>query len=168
MHPVSDRSVTWFTSGIGAVRTAGLHAALAAHDHAGYSAYARAAPSLLLVEVGVNDAIHADETPIEATAASYRSILEGFRSHGIDHLMLVGAPPVRPTHQPGPWGVADLYDQVYRPIALEFDLPLLDLLSRWRDYETARGAGYLEDQVHPTALGHRDIGDLLASAISAL
>ena len=51
--------IAWYTSGIGATRIGDLHRLLSNDGEAGYQAYGAAAPDLLMLEIGVNDTIHA-------------------------------------------------------------------------------------------------------------
>jgi hypothetical protein len=158
--------VTWFTSGIGATRTADLSDWLEREGGRGTAAYAALAPALLIVEIGVNDAIHADVEDLEVTARRYRLMLRGLIAAGL-RVALVGAVPVRHDFQPGPWRVADAYERIYRPVATELGLPLLDALHRWGGYDLAHERGFVADQVHPTAAGHADLALALDRLLSA-
>jgi lysophospholipase L1-like esterase len=160
-------AVAWFTSGIGGARIADLHRALSANNELGYSTYAALAPDLLTIGIGVNDTIHADVETLAGSARALRSLLARFRAHGVTRVALVGANPVRGDFQPGPWRVDDAYATMYRPVALEFGVPLLEVARAWGDYDTAREAGFIVDQVHPTRRGHTDIARGLASALSS-
>jgi lysophospholipase L1-like esterase len=77
----------------------------------------------------------------------------------------MGAVPVRADFQPGPWRVVDAYREIYRPIALEVGVPLLDINLRWGNYCRAFETGYQADQVHPTQAGHADAGEMVAALL---
>jgi lysophospholipase L1-like esterase len=156
-------AITWYTSGVGGARIADLHRALSAKGELGYASYGALAPELMTIGIGVNDTIHADVESVGRSADALRLVIERMRAHGITRIALVGAGPVRRDCQPGPWFVDDAYAGIYRPVAIEYDLPVLEVASAWGGYESGRAAGYLADQVHPTAKGHRAIGVELAS-----
>lgn len=158
-------SVDWFTSGIGGGRIRDLERHLARGGGSGYDAYAEACPDLLTVWIGVNDSIHADEESLDGSARSLRRIVAGLTSRAVP-VALISANPVRASHQPGPWRVEESVERIYAPVAREFALPLLDLVHRWGNYGGARQAGYLRDQVHPTALGHADVAFAVAALVS--
>jgi len=162
--------IAWYTSGVGATRIGDLERRLAEDRDTGYRAYGVLAPDLLTIEIGVNDTIHADEENPTNSANALRRVLAGLRAHGSQSLALIGAPPVRLDYQPGTWRVVDAYREIYRPVAGEFGIPLLECLTRWSNYDRAFARGFLTDQVHPSALGHADlaagVADLLLSATS--
>jgi lysophospholipase L1-like esterase len=157
--------IVWYTSGIGATRTGDLHRILSQHREAGYRAYGAAAPDLLTLEIGVNDTIHADVETIRGSRAALAAVVARLHHHGVGTIALIGAVPVRADFQPGPWRVADAYREIYRPIALEAGVPLLDISLRWGDYYRAFEMGYLADQVHPTQAGHADAGEMVAALL---
>jgi lysophospholipase L1-like esterase len=161
----ASAAVTWFTSGIGASRMGDLHAALSANNGSGFNTYGAAELDLLAIEIGVNNTIHADEVGIEESAAALRATVEGFISHGVSNIVLVGANPVRSDFQPGPWDVADAYTEIYRPISLDYGTPLLELATRWGDWARAHELGLIDDQVHPTRDGHQDAGAIVAGLV---
>lgn len=156
---------TWLTTGIGGARIAALADALSAGDDAGFRAYAALEPDVLTLEIGTNDAIHADEEPLPRSADALRSIIDGFLRHGIARLVLIGPPPVRGDFQPGPWTAADAYTACYRPLAAKYRLPLVDLHRRWGSWERADRLGFLADHVHPGVDGHWDLGAALADTL---
>ena len=159
--------IAWYTSGIGATRIGDLHRILSNDREAGYRAYGAAAPDLLTLEIGVNDTIHADVETIRGSRAALTAAVARLRGHGVANIALMGAVPVRADFQPGPWRVADAYREIYRPIALEEGVPLLDCAVRWGSYDRALEAGFLADQVHPTQAGHADAGALVAALLFA-
>jgi lysophospholipase L1-like esterase len=161
----SGPSVTWFTSGVGGARTRDLLDGLAANDERGFRAYASMKADLLTIAIGVNDTIHADQVACDDSAAALRAILKGFARHGIGNLALVGACPVRPDYQPGPWFISDAYERIYRPISRELGVPLLEWSRRWGDWEQADRRGYYADQVHPSRDGHWDAGAMIAGLL---
>jgi lysophospholipase L1-like esterase len=115
----------------------------------------------------VNDTIYADVETIRDSRAALMAVVGRLRSHGVAKIALIGAVPVRADFQPGPWRVAEAYREIYRPIALEEGIPLLDCASRWGDYDSAFEAGYLTDQVHPTSAGHADAAAMVAALLLA-
>jgi lysophospholipase L1-like esterase len=155
-------AITWYTSGIGGARITDLHTALAAREERGYRMYGALAPDLLTIGIGVNDTIHADVESVARSRRSMRSAIDRLLTHGVPQIALVGPNPVRQDFQPGPWFVRDAYEEVLRPVAQEFGLPLFDVVGAWGNYESAQSAGYIADQVHPTSSGHRHIGMGLA------
>jgi lysophospholipase L1-like esterase len=157
--------IAWYTSGIGATRTGDLHRILSNDGEAGYRIYGAAAPDLLTLEIGVNDTIHADVETIRGSRAALTAVVARLRSYGVANIALMGAVPVRADFQPGPWRVADAYREIYRPIALEEGVPLLDFAARWGGYDAAWNAGYLADQVHPSQAGHADAGAMVAALL---
>jgi lysophospholipase L1-like esterase len=159
-------ALTWYTSGVGGARIADLHRALSAKGELGYASYGALAPDLLTIGIGVNDTIHADAETVSRSARALKSVIERMYAHGVTRIALVGAGPVRRDFQPGPWFVDDAYAGIYRPVALQYGLPLLEVAAAWAGYESARDAGYLADQVHPTAQGHRAIAVELAGAFA--
>jgi hypothetical protein len=50
---------------------------------------------------------------------------------------------------------------MYQPVAREFGVPVIDVGGRWGSYRAAHSRGFLVDQVHPTALGHHDIAEVI-------
>ncbi len=163
----ANTAVRWFTSGIGASRTADLQAALSENNGRGFSSYGAAELDLLTIEIGVNNTIHADQVGVEESAAALRATVEEFIRHGVTNLALVGANPVRPDYQPGPWYVAEAYAEIYRPISLEFGIPLLEWAARWGNWERSNALGYIDDQVHPNKHGHQDVGAMVADLVLA-
>ncbi|HEV7811561.1 MAG TPA: SGNH/GDSL hydrolase family protein [Leifsonia sp.] len=161
-----EPSLTWFTSGIGGARTTDLLAGLEANDERGFRAYGSAHPDLLTIEIGVNDTIHADEVAKQESADALRAIVRGLATHGVRNIALVGACPVRADYQPGPWRVADAYERIYRPVSLEFGIPLLEWCGRWGDWAQADQLGFYADQVHPNRDGHWDAGAMVAGLLA--
>jgi len=157
----STAAITWYTSGIGGSRVADLHENLSADGGRGYAAYGASDPDLLSIEIGVNNTIHADEVTLERSVADLRAVLGSFRDAGVRNIVLIGANPVRSDFQPGPWGQREAFAVMYQPVAREFGVPVIDVGGRWGGYRAAHSRGFLVDQVHPTALGHHDIAEVI-------
>jgi len=157
--------VDWYTSGVGGGRIRDLERHLRQGCGRGYDEYAEAAPDLLTVWIGVNDSIHADEEPLDESARALRRIVAGLTVRGL-RVALIAPNPVRSSHQPGPWLVEQSAAAMFEPVVHEFGLPMLDLVTRWGDYDRAFDAGLLRDQVHPTARGHADVGRAIAELVS--
>jgi lysophospholipase L1-like esterase len=161
----SDPCLTWFTSGVGGARMTDLFEGLSVNEERGFRAYGSAELDLLTIGIGVNDTIHADEVTTEDSASALRAIIRGLARYGVENIALVGACPVRPDYQPGPWSVAEAYESIYRPISLELGVPLLEWSSRWGDWAEANRQGYYSDHVHPSRDGHWDAGAMVAGLL---
>jgi lysophospholipase L1-like esterase len=157
----------WYTSGIGASQIHHLHDGLAAAEHSGYSTYGSIRPDLLTIEIGVNNTIHANDIGIAESRTQFASVVRSFLDQDIPGVAIIGPVPVRSDFQPGPWFVADAYRQIYRPVAREFGVPLVDWSTRWRDWTTAHRHGLIDDQVHPNRAGHEDAGAMVAEFLLA-
>lgn len=149
-------AVRWFTSGVPGARTPELRCALAAKN-ATAGTRPPIAASLLTVAIGVNDTIHADEQTKPGSVDALRTVVADLLGQSGSAVALVGAPPVRADHQPGPWRVLEAYRDVYRPVASEFGIPLVEVDEAFSGFGGAVRDGLLADHVHPSVRGHEVI-----------
>lgn len=107
-------------------------------------------PSLLIVEIGINDfnaAVSVDEFQTQ-----YGNILTAGVDAGAS-LLILGEPPTAATDGAALWAS---YRSALRTLAQAYNAELLDITSRWGTYAAANAAGLIYSN-HPNTAGHADI-----------
>lgn len=132
-----------------------------------------AQPDLLVTALGTND--WQAGTPASASKAAITAVIDQVRMSGTkpggglyaggDAMLLW--PPVPDIDGLGKSAPlrAD-YRQMFYDVSDEKNVPLLDLEVLWGDYATDDAAGYFDNGIHPSDSGNRDIGRVLADALT--
>jgi acyl-CoA thioesterase-1 len=114
-------------------------------------------PTLVLIELGANDALRGQ--PLTATAANLRAMIAAAQAAGA-RVGLIGM-QIPPNF--GPVYTRQFRD-LYKQVAREADIPLLDFLL---EPVVADPALFQEDGIHPTAAAQGPIADHVAQWLQA-
>lgn len=118
----------------------------------------RAAPEVVVVELGANDALRGQD--LESTERNLRAILERLRAEGVAAL-LVGL-EIPPNYGPD---YARRFSELFPRLAAEYEVPLVPfLLARVAGEESLN----LADRIHPNAEGHRILAETVAPHLRPL
>jgi len=136
------------------VLNAGVSGETAAEGLARLSAVLEHRPDVLVVALGINDALRGDS--LEATEASLRKVLERARASGC-RLLLVG---FRIPDEPHGAEYARRFGEIYPRLAAEYKVLLVpDLLAEVSDHDEL----LFRDRLHPNAAGHLRLAETLRS-----
>lgn len=138
------------------VLNAGISGERAAQGLARLSGVLEHHPDVLVVALGINDALHGD--PLEGTEAALRQVLEQGRASGC-LLVLVG---FRIPDQRHGAEYARRFGQMYPSLAAEYKVALVpDLLAGVAGQEEL----LFPDRLHPNAAGHVRVGEILSPTL---
>lgn len=147
-------------------------AAPGAGFNAGYTAKGvlAAGVDILLIALGVNDAVHASSGVTPAQYATNLAAIVNELKTATTAVALVHPIPGFPGGTQNLWtspsssgySSATFYQQ-----ADALGIPMVDMSDRWQDYNTANATGLMSDQVHPSTAGHQRAGLDVAGLLSA-
>lgn len=111
---------------------------------------AAAQPDLTLIEFSINDADLTDGAWLDDARRRHQAMVEILRAANPD--MRIALVTMSPAHGPRGWVRLFLgaYEDMYRRLAVEMDLDLIDLAPIWAAALQDRGVEIMPDGLHPT------------------
>lgn len=126
-----------------------------------YSAQEIAAPDVMFLSLGVNDAAAG------VAVATYESRYETIMDRA---LLLTDAVVVvnQPIDSSRPWATWKQYRDAAKALAAERGIPVVDITDRWGTYNDAYARGWMADPTHPTGEGYAEMARAVAQGIGVL
>lgn len=136
------------------------------------NAIANLAPDLVIIELGLNDLNASTGISVAAYQANLQTLVNSAKAAGADVLLVTGG-PYDPVQSSVSYATQQLYWSAMRTVAIQNNIPMVDMTIHWVDWATATARGFeatgtYPAPVHPSKLGQQDYAAAIFNAIGRL
>jgi lysophospholipase L1-like esterase len=119
-------------------------------------------PTLVLIDLGINDMIHALDSTAQ-TVANIAQIVASVRSVGADAIIIIPQPFSDPSYA----SELPALRAGLQALSMAQNVPLIDLSATYgNSYAALSAAGLMSDTIHPDATLYADIGSQIAALLA--